>query len=48
MADDLAVVLELLQTSDNPWLTLRAEGEEWVDEARRAAAAAARAQTLWP
>jgi hypothetical protein len=36
MADDLAHVLELLHGSGRRWRTLRAEGEEWVDEQRAA------------
>ncbi len=34
MADDLAVVLALLHGSDKRWRTLRAAGEEWVDDER--------------
>lgn len=34
VADDLAVVLELLHAGDRRWRTLRAEGEEWVDGER--------------
>lgn len=32
MADDLHAVLALLYGSDTLWTTVRAEGEEWVDE----------------
>ena len=38
MADELAQVLELLHESGRRWRTLRAEGQEWVDEARAAEA----------
>jgi hypothetical protein len=38
MADDLAEVLQLLHESGRRWQTLRAEGEEWVDEQRAAEA----------
>ena len=34
MGDDLAVVLALLHGSDKRWRTLRAAGEEWVDDER--------------
>ena len=34
MADDLPAVLNLLHQSHRRWRTLRAEGEEWVDEER--------------
>lgn len=34
MADDLPTVLRLLYESDKRWRTLRAEGEEWVDDER--------------
>lgn len=31
MADDLALVLQLLHAGDRRWRTLRAEGDEWAD-----------------